>query len=105
MYSEFAITTIVPAVGLLLIFLFYRGWVWRIQRLGAAAGNSPDAETGALHKQGGSLEDTDAVASHVARDLCAWLAIGWLFMVTKAPHQTRIVKRSCYHCFDHCPHS
>jgi hypothetical protein len=90
MYSEFVITMTIPAVGLLLIFLLYRGWLWRIQTSAAAAGGSSDAETGALQKQGDSLEDTDASASHGARDLCAWLAIGWLFMVNQAPCQIRI---------------
>jgi hypothetical protein len=88
MYSEFVITMTIPAIGLLFIFLFYHGWLWRIQRLTAAASDSLDAETGALQKQGDSLEDTDALASHGARDLCAWLAIGWLFMVKQAPNQS-----------------
>jgi hypothetical protein len=29
------------------------------------------------------LEDAGVMASQGARDLCAWLAIGWLFMVNK----------------------
>ena len=85
MYSEFIITMTIPAVGLVLIFLFYRGWLWRIQRPAMAAHGDSDAEKGALQKQDDSLEDANAIASHGARDLCAWLAIGWLFMVNQAP--------------------
>jgi hypothetical protein len=29
MYTEFTITMIIPAVGILVIFVFYRGWRWR----------------------------------------------------------------------------
>jgi hypothetical protein len=96
MYSEFIITMIIPAVGLLLIFLFYRGWLWRIGRSAAAADGDLDAEKGPLQKQSDSQEDTNAMASHGARDLCAWLAIGWLFMVSKAPNQIRIINRICF---------
>jgi hypothetical protein len=102
MYTEFIITMIIPAVGILVIFLFYRGWRWRIHRAdvggrtlegsASAEADSPDAETGALQKQGDSLGDTraDAVALQGARNICAWLAIGWLFMVKQAPFQIRI---------------
>jgi hypothetical protein len=96
MYTEFVITMTAPAVGLLLIFLFYRGWLWRIQRTAAAAGDSPDAETGSLQKHGDSMKYTDTMASHGARDLCVWLAIGWLFMVHKAPNHITVIKCSCY---------
>ena len=83
MYAEFVITMTVPAVGLLLIYIFYRARLWRIERSGAATEDDPDAEKGALHKQTNSLEDADAMAARQARDLCIWLAIGWLFMVKR----------------------
>jgi hypothetical protein len=89
MYSEFFITMIIPAVGLLLIFLLYRGWLWRIQRSSIStsiADGSTDAERGALH---GLEPDSDAMASQGARDHCAWLAIGWLFMVNPVPSQIK----------------
>ena len=89
MYSEFFITMIIPAVGLLLIFLLYRGWLWRIQRSSistSTADGSTDAERGALH---GLEPDSDAMASQGARDHCAWLAIGWLFMVNPVPSQIK----------------
>jgi hypothetical protein len=88
MYSEFFITMTRPGVGILLIFLVYRGWLWRIGRSTAAAGYNLDAENGALQKQDNNPEHTDAVASRSTRDLCAWLAIGWLFMV-RAKLQTK----------------
>ena len=81
MYAEFVITMTVPAGGLLLIYVFYRARLWRIERSGAATEDDPDTEKGALHKQTDSLEDADAMAAGRARDLCVWLAIGWLFMV------------------------
>jgi hypothetical protein len=67
--------------------------------LASAEVGSPDAETGALQKQGDSLEDTyaDAVVLQSARNTCAWLAIGWLFMVKHAPFQIRIVIFNCWH--------
>ena len=96
MYSEFVITMIIPAVGLLLIFLFYHGWLWRIQRSTTStstANGSTDAEKGALHGQDvASLEpDSDAMACRGVRDLCTWLAIGWLFMVSPVPSQIRML--------------
>ena len=98
MYSEFAITMIIPAVGLLLIFLFYRGWLWHIQRSGVStstADGSIDAEEGALQAQVAGLEpDLDAMACRGARDLCTWLAIGWLFMVNPVPSQIRVLRRN-----------
>jgi hypothetical protein len=82
MYSEFAITMTIPAVGVLLIFVLYRGWLWHIQRSATAAESIEDAETGALHTdKAGGLEDADAMAARRTRDLCVWLAIGWLFLV------------------------
>ena len=82
MYSEFAITMTIPAVGVLLIFVLYRGWLWRIQRSATATEGNEDAETGALQTdKAGGLEDADAMAARLASDLCVWLAIGWLFLV------------------------
>jgi hypothetical protein len=83
MYAEFVIPMTVPAGGLLLIYVFYRAQRWRIEQSGAATEDDPDTEKGALHKQTNSLEDADAMAARQARDLCIWLAIGWLFMVTR----------------------
>ena len=79
---------------------------WRIHQadvggwgLASAEAGSSDAETGALQKQGDSLEDTcaDVVALQGARNICTWLAIGWLFMVKHAPFQIRIVIFNCWH--------
>jgi hypothetical protein len=92
MYSEFSITMTIPAVGLLLIFLFYQGWLWRIKGASkwsaAAVESNEDAETGTLQTDtaghaAGELEDADVMATRGARDLCVWLAIGWLFLVLR----------------------
>ena len=68
---------------------------WRIHQadvggwsLASAEAGSPDAEMGPLQKQGDSLDDTRTdLALQSARNTCAWLAIGWLFMVKHAPFQ------------------
>jgi hypothetical protein len=82
MYTEFIITMTIPAVGLVLIITFYYGRLRNIQQAAAATEETADAETGALQKQGNTLEDTQA-AERSNRDLCVWLAIGWLFMVKR----------------------
>ena len=46
MYAEFVITVTIPAVGLVLIYLFYHGWLWWIQQSATAASDSLDPETG-----------------------------------------------------------
>ena len=83
MYTEFVITMTIPAVGLILIIAFYCGRLWKmkIRQSAAVTEETVDTETGTLEKQGGALEDTDAAAVRSNRDLCVWLAIGWLFMV------------------------
>jgi hypothetical protein len=82
MYTEFVITMTIPAVGLLLIFIFYHGWLWRIQRSAISVESNEDAETGVLQtNKAGGIEDADATAARRTRDLCVWLAIGWLFLV------------------------
>ena len=83
MYTEFIITMIIPCVGLVLIIAFYCARLWQIRQSAAVAKEITDTETGPLQKQGGSLEDTDAAATRSNRDLCVWLAIGWLFMVKR----------------------
>jgi hypothetical protein len=81
MYTEFVITMTIPAVGLVLIIAFYCVRLWTIRQAArAATEETADAETGALQKQGDTLDDTQA-AVRSNRDLCVWLAIGWLFMV------------------------
>ena len=70
----------IPAVGLFLIVVFYYVRLWQI-RQSAVVVDFLDTEMGPLQKQDKSLEDTDAVAVRSNRDLCVWLAIGWLFMV------------------------
>ena len=80
MYTEFIITVTIPAVGLFLIVVFYYVRLWQI-RQSAVVVDFLDTEMGPLQKQDKSLEDTDAVAVRSNRDLCVWLAIGWLFMV------------------------
>ena len=98
MYSEFVITMTIPAVGLLLIFIFYRLWLWRIQMSATTADGSLDAEKGALRGDTAvGLEDTSAMAARGARDLCDWLAIGWLFMVEHTPSKLRIIGSGCVH--------
>ena len=81
MYTEFVITMTIPAIGLVLIIAFYCARLWQIRQSAAVAKEITDTETGPLQKQGDSLEDTDAAAIRSNRDLCVWLAIGWLFMV------------------------
>jgi hypothetical protein len=84
MYGEFIITMSISAVGLLLIFCFYRIWLWRIQKSAVTADDNQDTERGALQNRAEveNLEDADVIVSRVAKNLCAWLAIGWFFMVT-----------------------
>jgi hypothetical protein len=83
MYTEFIITMTIPFVGLVLIIAFYRVRLWQIQQSAVVAEEITDTETGPLQKPGDGLEDTDAAAVRSNRDLCVWLAIGWLFMVRK----------------------
>ena len=84
MYTEFVITMTIPAVGLVLIIAFYCGRLWTIRQAArAVTEETADTETGALQKQGDTLENTDAAAERSNRDLCVWLAIGWLFMVKR----------------------
>ena len=81
MYTEFIITMTIPCVGLVLIIAFYCVRLWQIRQSAAVAEEITDTETGPLQKQGKTLEDTDVAAVRSNRDLCVWLAIGWLFMV------------------------
>ena len=53
MYTEFIITMIIPAVGILVIFLFYRGWRWRIHR----------ADVGGRTLEGSASAEADSPAS------------------------------------------
>ena len=63
MYTEFVITMTIPAVGLVLIIVFYCGRLWTIRQAArAATEETADAETGALQKQGDTPEDTNAAA-------------------------------------------
>ena len=72
----------IPAVGLLSIFVFY--WLWRTRRLAIVSESNEDAEMGALQTdKAGGFEDPDAMAARRARDLCVWLAIGWLFLARR----------------------
>ena len=97
MYTEFIITMTIPFVGLVLIIAFYRVRLWQIQQSAVVAEEITDTETGPLQKPGDGLEDTDAAAVRSNRDLCVWLAIGWLFMVKHAPFQIRIVIFNCWY--------
>ena len=81
MYTEFIITMTIPSVGLLLIIAFYHIRLWKIRLSAVVSEGGTDTEQGPLQKQGDSLEDTDVAAVRSNRDLCVWLAIGWLFMV------------------------
>ena len=81
MYTEFIITMTIPSVGLVLIITFYHVRLWKIRQSAVISEEITDTEQGPLQKQGDSLEDTDAAAMRSNRDLCVWLAIGWLFMV------------------------
>ena len=98
MYSEFVITMIIPVVGLGLIFLIHKAWLWRIQRSATAADGSNDAEQGSLQDQAVGHEDADAMASRGARDFCIWLAIGWLFMVSQPSSQIRVITSNYWWC-------
>jgi hypothetical protein len=95
MYSEFVITMTIPAVGLFLIFVFYRGRLWQIQQSAPVTEESADPENGALQKQGDSMEDAHAATMRSNRDLCVWLAIGWLFMVNRFRLISKILARGC----------
>jgi hypothetical protein len=77
MYSEFTVTVAVPAVGLLLIYLCYRGWLSFInQKMAKAVGAAEtDAELAQQPEKGDEMEAREA------RDRAVWLAIGWLFLV------------------------
>ena len=83
MYTEFIITMTIPFVGLVLIIAFYRVRLWQIQQSAVVAEEIVDTEMGPLQEKGDILEDTDAAAVRSNRDLCVWLAIGWLFMVKR----------------------
>jgi hypothetical protein len=83
MYTEFIVTVTIPTVGLVIIVAFYYIRLWQIRQSAVAAEEITDTELGPLQKQGENLEDTDAAAARSNRDLCVWLAIGWLFMVTQ----------------------
>jgi hypothetical protein len=83
MYTEFIITMTIPAVGLVLIITFYCARLWHIRKSAVVAEEIADTETGPLQEKGDLLEDTDAAAVRSNRDLCVWLAIGWLFMVKR----------------------
>ena len=83
MYTEFSITVTIPAVGLVLIAVFYHVRLWQIRQSVVVVEEIADTETGPLQEQGDILEDTDAAAVRSNRDLCVWLAIGWLFMVKR----------------------
>ena len=93
MYTEFIITMTIPCVGLVLIIAFYGVRLWQIRRSAVVAEEITDTEQGPLQKQDKSLEDTDAVAVRSNKDLCVWLAIGWLFMVRKFV----LISYSCAH--------
>jgi hypothetical protein len=80
MYTEFIITVTIPAVGIVLIAVFYYVRLWQI-RQSVVVVEFLDTEMGPLQKQDKSLKDTDAAAVRSNRDICVWLAIGWLFMV------------------------
>ena len=79
MYNEFVITMTTPAVGLAIIYGFYRRQRWKNRQSATATEVAGDTEKGALQKQ--DLDDTYVAALRRNRDLCVWLAIGWLFMV------------------------
>ena len=76
MYDEFVITMSIPAVGLLLLFVFYRARLWWIRRSSILA--NTDAERGEHLDFPG---EKDAAATKGARDQAFWLATGWLYMV------------------------
>jgi hypothetical protein len=80
LYSEFAVTVTVPAVGLLLIYLCYRGWLSFINQKMAktVSATETDAEQA---QQPGKIDEIDALVPREARDRAVWLAIGWLFLV------------------------
>ena len=68
LFSEFAITVTIPAIGLLLIFAAYKA------RLAMSSDGKDD-----LENDGGT--EQQALFARRARDWAAWTAIGWLFLV------------------------
>jgi hypothetical protein len=81
LYSEFAVTVTVPAVGLLLNYLYYRGWLsFIIQKISKTEGaTETDAEQ--AHHKPEKRNEMYALVAREARDRAVWLAIGWLFLV------------------------
>jgi hypothetical protein len=88
-YSEFVITMAVPAVGLLLLFAFYRARLWWTRRSSA----STDAENGEPTDTAGEKDTTDMKR---ARDQAVWLATGWLYMVYVILCRTTFQSFACH---------
>eukprot|EP01052_Picozoa_sp_SAG31_P021169 SAG31_NODE_1623_length_7720_cov_6.277785_1_plen_1725_part_10 len=91
MYDEFAITMTIPAVGLILLFAFYRARVSWIQRSATQA-----ADTDAEKAEHGNAEEKDAATKKQVRDQAFWLATGWLYMVYVILCRTTFQSFACH---------
>ena len=81
LFAEFAITVTIPFVGLVLIYLMYRGRLSYISAPKAAADVDDIGNDETVKKK---TDDSAEYALSVRRaaDWAAWLAIGWLFLVS-----------------------
>jgi hypothetical protein len=80
LFSEFAVTVTVPAVGLLLIYLCYRGWLSFILWKNAKATQTSKNDTEQGYQSDPGAEKYKLVARE-ARNRALWLAIGRHFLV------------------------
>jgi hypothetical protein len=99
LYSEFTVTVCVPVVGLLLIYLCYRIRLCCIQkRVDHPFTDVKDVDT----EKGDHLAQVSeefATGQRRTRDICIWLAIGWLFIL----YTVRAARGRLYGL--HVPHS
>ena len=76
LYTEFAVTVTVPAMGLVFLYVCYRA------RLSYLSHKMPDASDEDAEQGISGVDDEGyALAARETRDRAVWLAIGWLFLV------------------------
>lgn len=83
---------VIPAVGLGLIFVYYRIRQWYIRRPDVANRDENDAEKG---RSGGAVEKIDTEQRRL-RDTTVWIAIGWLFLVYTILCRTTFRSFACH---------
>ena len=77
--DEFTVTMIVPALGLLVIYISYRFRLRYVRRSMETNLNEKDAEQGETRLE--NQEEQYALALRKTRDQMVWLSIGWFFLV------------------------